>query len=196
MSEVVSSAGTRERVVTATLELFRRQGYNGTSLKDITRVSGATTGSIYHFFPGGKDALTAEVLRESGHGYGEFVELIVRSASDPVAGLADAFAGAAQLLVDTDFIDPCPIGAVAREVANTNDELRQIAAEVIADWQRRFVGILVEVGAEESAARRLAALVVASIEGGFVMARASRSVEAFSAVGAEVVDAVARAVEL
>ena len=51
--------GTRERIVTATNELFRRRGYNGTSLKDVTVASGATTGSLYHFFPGGKAELAA-----------------------------------------------------------------------------------------------------------------------------------------
>jgi AcrR family transcriptional regulator len=46
-------AGTKERIVGTTGELFRRQGYTGTGLKQIVAEAAAPFGSIYHFFPGG-----------------------------------------------------------------------------------------------------------------------------------------------
>ena len=71
---------TRDRIIVATNELFRRQGYNGTSLSQISKASGATIGSIYHFFPGGKEALAVAVVDATGEVYRELFESIVAEA--------------------------------------------------------------------------------------------------------------------
>lgn len=41
---------TRQKILTATLTLFLDKGYDSVSIADIRAASGATTGSIYHFF--------------------------------------------------------------------------------------------------------------------------------------------------
>ena len=55
------ATGTRERILDASTELFRRQGYAGTGLKSVVDKAGAPFGSLYHHFPGGKDQLGAGV---------------------------------------------------------------------------------------------------------------------------------------
>ena len=52
-------AATRDRIVDASAELFRRQGYNATGVKQIVTEAQAPFGSLYHFFPGGKEQLAA-----------------------------------------------------------------------------------------------------------------------------------------
>ncbi len=44
---------TKERILDSTAELFRRQGYAGTGMKQIAAEAAAPFGSVYHFFPGG-----------------------------------------------------------------------------------------------------------------------------------------------
>ena len=102
--------GTRDRIIAATNELFRRTGYNATSLSQISKASGATIGSIYHFFPGGKDALTVEVIRSTGLAYRDLFTLMMDQAPDVPSGFAAFFDGAADVLVESDYLDPCPIG--------------------------------------------------------------------------------------
>ena len=51
----------RNELLDRAVELFRRQGFNATSLSQIVAASESTTGSVYHFFPGGKDELTADL---------------------------------------------------------------------------------------------------------------------------------------
>ena len=53
----------------STAELFRRQGYAGTGLKQILADANAPFGSLYHFFPGGKEQLGAETILASGRLY-------------------------------------------------------------------------------------------------------------------------------
>lgn len=183
MAQATSSVNTRERILAAANELFRRQGFNGTSLSQIVKTSASTTGSVYHFFPGGKDELTAEVLRTSGQAYGDLVELIIRAALDPAAGMHDAFESAAEMLSGTDFIDPCPIGTIAREVASTHEPLREVASQVMQNWVDMLVAIYVEAGIPPARALPLATMSIATIEGAFIMARTHRDTAQWLAAG-------------
>ena len=61
------TTSTRERIVRPQhLELFRRQGYAATGLKAILAASDAPYGSLYHFFPGGKEELGVAALHAGG----------------------------------------------------------------------------------------------------------------------------------
>jgi len=183
MVKEAPTAGTRDRIVNATHELFRVQGYNRTSLSQVVAKSEATTGSVYHFFPRGKAELAGAVLRSSGAAYGELVELVFAAAGDPAVAISDTFASAALVIVESDYIDPCPISTVAAEVANTDEVLRLVGAEVMQGWIDSISGFFVEAGADAPRAKTLATLVVSTIEGAFMIARATRDVEPFLATG-------------
>jgi len=71
---------TRSRILDASSELFRRQGYSGTGLKAVVAASDAAYGSLYHFFPGGKEELGAATLRAGGVVYRDLVERSSRMA--------------------------------------------------------------------------------------------------------------------
>src|SRR3954471_14779355 len=162
-------ADTRDRFLTATNESFRRRGYNGTSLKHVTAAASAPTGSLYHFFPGGKDELAAEVITTSGAAYRELFEAIGGAAAGPEAAVTDFFDGAAAVLEETDFIDPCPIGTVAREVASTNEPLRVATERVFSSWIESAATHLAAAGVARDESERLALTIVAALEGGFVL---------------------------
>ena len=177
------AVGTRDRIVTATAELFRRQGYNGTGLKQVTTAAGAPFGSLYHHFPGGKEELAEEVLRTSGAAYGALFELVADAAADPVSAITDFFDGAAAVLEETGYLDACPIGTVALEVASTNDRLRRATHDVFESWIAACAARLVDEGVEPERARELATALVAGVEGGFMLSRAARSPEPMRTTG-------------
>ncbi len=88
-------------------------------MKQIVAEANAPFGSLYHFFPGGKSELGEEVIRRSGQMYRELFEEIADQAPDLAGGVEDFFAGAAEVLRQTDYEDACPIATVALEVAST-----------------------------------------------------------------------------
>lgn len=184
---------TRDRIIVATNELFRRHGYNGTSLSQISDAADATIGSIYHFFPGGKEALAVAVVDTTGAVYRELFESIAAEASDPAAAYVDFFAGAAAVLEESDFIDPCPIGGVAREVANTSEALRESANKAFDSWIAAGREHLTEAGVPEDVAHELATIFVATVEGMFVLSRTQRSTTPLAAAGAQLAALVERA---
>lgn len=184
---------TRQRIVTATAELFRHRGFRGTALKDITRAAGATTGSVYHFFPGGKAELARVVVIETGAAYQELFELIAGAAGSAAAAVGDFFDGAADVLAQSGYLDVCPIGAVAREVASTDDELREATAQVFDAWTKAAAARLRADGIDTRTARELALVVVALLEGGFTLARAHHDAAVLRRLGRQARSLVAAA---
>lgn len=185
---------TRERIITATNELFRRQGFHATSLKQISTASGATIGSIYHFFPGGKEELGVAVIDVTGAVYRELFESIVDEHDDPADAYRQFCLAAGVALVESDYLDPCPIGGIAREVANTSQPLRLAAERAFASWIRAATDHLVAAGAPPDVARQLATVFVATVEGLFVLSRTQRSTAPLAAAGEQLAALVARAI--
>lgn len=97
--------------------------------------------------------------------------------------MADFFDGAALVLEETDYIDPCPIGTVAREVASTNDRLRGTANAVFVSWVEAASEMFENEGLTDSDAVDLATTVVAALEGGFILARTRRDGDLLRVIG-------------
>jgi AcrR family transcriptional regulator len=176
---------TRDRILYATAELFRRQGYNGTGLKQVVAEADAPFGSLYHHFPGGKAELGDEVIRKAG----AFFQALVVAVYDEASGSAEdavraVFKGAGETLEATDYEDACPIATVALEVASTDDRLRRATADVFEQWT---VALTERLGDRDQALA-----VIAALEGAFVLCRASRSTEPMRAAGAMAAALVAR----
>lgn len=184
---------TRERIIDTTAELFRRQGYTGTGMKQIATEAAAPFGSLYHFFPGGKQALGCEVIRTSGRLYTQLFAVIASQAPDVLTAVGDFFAGAAATLQETGYADACPIATVALEVASTDEPLREATAEVFTEWIDGATGYFVLAGIPRPVARELAFTMLCLLEGAFLFSRAMRSTESLQVAGDVAVAAVRRA---
>jgi AcrR family transcriptional regulator len=182
--------GTRDRIVTASAELFRVQGYNGTGVKQIVTEAKAPFGSLYHFFPGGKEQLGAEVIRWSGGMYGQLLPVIFDPAPDLVTAVENFFDGAAWHLRETDYEDACPIATVALEVSSVSEPLREACAEVFESWVDAAARRFADAGIDAERARELAITMFAALEGAFVLCRALRDTEPLAIAGRQVADAV------
>lgn len=86
---------TKMSSIVAVNELFRCHGYKGTSLSKISEASGATVGPIYHFFPGGNEALGVAVIETTGSIYRELFEAIMADSADPADAFRQFFAATA-----------------------------------------------------------------------------------------------------
>lgn len=56
----------RERIINAASDLFQTYGYSAVGLNAIVDASGAPKGSLYYYFPGGKEELALESVRLAG----------------------------------------------------------------------------------------------------------------------------------
>jgi AcrR family transcriptional regulator len=187
---------TRARLLAVTAELFQRQGYNGTSMKQIIDGAEATTGSLYHFFPGGKDDLATEVILTSGAAYLAMFQAIASLDNiTPANAMTMLFDGASATLEGSDFVDACPIFTVAHEVASANEPLRMACEQVFADWMKTATLLFRNAGVDSKRAKNLAATVVASIGGAFILARTARNANLMRSIGRDVASVVQQATD-
>jgi AcrR family transcriptional regulator len=183
-------SNTRDRILESSAELFRRQGYSATGVKQIVTAAQAPFGSLYHFFPGGKEELGAEAIRLSGARYELLIPAVFEPAPDLVTGVRNFFAGAAEHLRETDYADACPIATVALEVSSSSEILRRACAEVFDSWIAAGRELHESAGLTPEQARQLTIAMVSALEGAFVLARALRSTEPLEVAGELVADAV------
>lgn len=169
------STPTRERILYAAAELFRRQGYAGTGLNQIVAEAQAPFGSLYHHFPGGKQQLAENVIRAGGTFFQQLVTAVYDAEANPEAAVRAVFRGAAETLMATDFQDACPIATIALDVASTSDPLRRATAKVFEQWTTALT--------ERLDNHDHALAVLAALEGAFVLCRAQRTTAPMLAAG-------------
>jgi AcrR family transcriptional regulator len=169
---------TPERLIESTRELLWERGYVGTSPKAIQEHAGAGQGSMYHHFKGKPDLAlaairrTAEELRAAAEG--------VLSAPGSPYERVEAY-----LRRERDVLRGCPVGRLTMDPdVIASAELRAPVDETI-DWLRERLAGIVEEGKEQGQfapsldAEEIAATILATVQGGYVLARASGSPAAF-----------------
>jgi AcrR family transcriptional regulator len=171
---------TSERLVDATRELLWERGYTGTSPKAIQQRAGAGQGSMYHHFAGKPDLALAAIRRTAEE---------MRAAAERVlGGEGTAYARVeAYLRRERDVLRGCPVGRLTMDPDVIADDALRAPVDETLDWLRgRLAGILREGVASGEFDRsldpeRTAAAVVATVQGGYVLARASGSAAPFGA---------------
>ncbi|UNT00584.1 TetR/AcrR family transcriptional regulator [Streptomyces tubbatahanensis] len=174
---------TDERIALAMAELLRKQGYAATGIKQLARAAGAPTGSLYHHFKGGKREIAAAALRRTGAAYIQLLPLLLDAHDDLAAGIEALFAEAAEDMRGTGWANMCPVGTVTAETADTEPELREVAAEVMGTWVEAGSRYFTARGLAETDSRTVVFAVLSALEGAFILARGLRSPEPFHAAG-------------
>jgi AcrR family transcriptional regulator len=184
---------TRTRLVDSGAELFSRQGYAATGVKQIVTAAKAPFGSMYHHFPGGKEELGAEAIRASGAIYEQLVPLVFGPAPDLVAGVRAFFAGAAAHLAESGYEDACPIATVTLETASSSEPMRAASHDVFEAWITTGLPYYTAAGLSDDIAREQIVSLICALEGAFLLARAARTTEALQVAGELVAAATERA---
>lgn len=168
-------AETKVRLLESAADLFSRQGFGATGIKAVLAAAEAPYGSLYHFFPGGKQELGAAALTYGGERYRELLESVYPVDADVVEATADSFVRAAKLLEETDYGYACPIATIALEVANNDELMRTAAADAFESWLEVLQERFTTAGMTAERAREVAEEVFCLIEGAVLLSRTTRS---------------------
>lgn len=179
-------SAARGQIIEATCELLELQGYHATGLNQIVKESGSPKGSLYHYFPGGKDELTAEALQHVG-------QIVLRRIHDGLAEYDNAIEAVRRFIVSvahnverSGFRAGGPITTVAMETAATNERLRAVCEQIYSGWRDAFAARLMADGYAAPRAARLAAVIIAAIEGGIILCRTGQDTKPLEDVALEV----------
>lgn len=159
----------REALLTAAGHLLRRRGYAATTAADVLAGAGATNGSLYHHFPGGKQELARAALDAAG----EHVEAGLRAAlarAPEVATAVERWVGELVTALEEDPLDGCPVAPTAVEAAALGEALRVSAADAFARWTSALAEAL-EPALGPVAATARARVLLSTIEGALLLDR-------------------------
>lgn len=166
----------RADVLPVLAELFREHGFDGASLSLIGERTGLGKGSLYHFFPGGKEEMATAVLAEIEIWFERSVFAPLRNEHNPRSGITRMFDA-----VDAYFQSGrriCLVGAFALD--GTRDYFAQAIRKYFDTWTVTLAQALMRRGMAKPRARDLAEETVAAIQGALVLGRALQDATVFS----------------
>ncbi|EFG46570.1 transcriptional regulator, TetR family [Brevibacterium mcbrellneri ATCC 49030] len=171
---------TRRRLLDATQDLLWERGYAATSPKDILSRAAAGQGSMYHHFSGKQD-LAVAALEASATAMRDDVDALLRGEGTATERLV------AYLERQRDSLRGCRMGRMTydADVLSTPELLQPVSATLA--WLVETIGAVVSEGIDagefssETDAHQLASMVVATVQGGYVLARAQQDPAEFDA---------------
>lgn len=178
MKPTTKSENTRQYIVESTSAIFNKKGYAGTALSDLTDATRLSKGSIYGNFEN-KEAVAIAAFEYNV----SQVQQLIRSKVNEVSGYKDKLLAHAQVyhsFENTPFPDGgCPLMNTATEADDTSEVLREKASGGIMAW-RDNLSALIEKGIsvhefnEDTNSNQTATAIIALIEGGMMMSKATR----------------------
>lgn len=186
----------RERMVYSAAQLIRTQGVSGTGMREVVEHASAPRGSLQHYFPGGKDQLVREAVTWAGSFAAARVKRCAQQAPTPSGLLAGMVGQWRDQFREDGFAAGCPLVATTADVVAANKKLRDAVKDGFETWLEPVAESLRDMGVPEERCRTLALLMISSLEGAIVLARAQEDVAPLDAVVHELgplLDAAVRA---
>ncbi|MFF8875574.1 TetR/AcrR family transcriptional regulator [Streptomyces massasporeus] len=184
-------------MVFSAAQLIRRDGVASTGMREVAETAAAPRGSLQHYFPGGKTQLVDEAVGWAGGYAADRVARFLASLPEPTpSGL---FAAMVRQWTDeyeaAGFAGGCPVAAATVDCAESVPSTRKAASAAFATWTGAVARALNGMGVPEERTGALATLMISSLEGSILFARAEQDVRALTTVARElgpVLDAAVR----
>ena len=168
---------TRDRMIKAAVNALGRRGVAGMSFTEILDESGASRGSIYHHFPGGKNQLVAEAAARTGRDVQ--ANLAALQADNPVT-VVESFLALARSVIEASGPGiGSAIAAVTFASGEAAASLRDVAAAAFASWTSTLADRLTASGLAPDTAADVATTLLGLLEGTRVLCRAAGSLAPF-----------------
>jgi AcrR family transcriptional regulator len=169
-------------MIQATEMLLRESGLSGAGIKQLVARSKAPVGSVYHFFPGGKTQIVTETLQVHSAKVVRLFEGAFRDTAVPLpARLRALFRMAAKGFDASGGDKSCAIAGVTLDLRAGDRSLRQVCDASFTQWVDVIASHLPWPDVETR--RSFATMVVVSLEGAFILARAGKAGDAFTTAG-------------
>lgn len=166
---------TRDLIIETACDLLESQGFHATGLNQIVKESGAPKGSLYHYFPAGKDAIAEAAIVRAGRTVAERITAGLESSDNPAEAVRCFVLRIAEQVEASGYASGGPLTTVAMETATTNERLNHACRAAYSRLQSAFEAKLVQAEFPETQAQQLATFITASIEGGIILCRTYHS---------------------
>ncbi|EGW40936.1 TetR/AcrR family transcriptional regulator [Desulfosporosinus sp. OT] len=165
---------TKDILIEVASQLFRIRGYDGVGLNDIIEESGIPKGSLYHYFPKGKEELAIVAINHTKEAVTSEIQKILARFEDPIKALQAHILQLSEHFGELD-ISGLPIGTIAAEKYSTSEPIRIACQSAFEDWQSTYVNKLLESGYSEQQSKDLSIVINAMVEGGILLSLTTKN---------------------
>src|SRR5713101_5266977 len=183
-SDMRKGEQTRQEIIRKAAPIFNQRGYDGAALSDLMRATGLEKGGIYRHFSS-KEALAAEAF---DYAWRETFDARIHDL-DAIPNTVDRLKQLVANFVERRGIIPggCPLLNTAVDTDDGNSVLRERARKALRGWRSYLISMIrAGIKAREIRpkidAKKLATLIISSLEGAVMVYRLDRSEEALRAV--------------
>lgn len=175
----------KEDILLAGIDVMKRQGYNGTSVKDIVDAAGVPKGSFYNYFDS-KESFALDAIEHTAACNFVYSQGILSNQSKkPLARLEEYFSAGIDCACDSEFKVGCFLGNMCQEMSDTSDSIRNKLKFVLSNQSGLIAKVIEEHQTEERRsapdAKTTAEFLFNAWEGSLMRAKAAESKEPFEA---------------
>ena len=160
---------TRDKILNSAHKLFYERGFNGTSIDDILKDAGLNKGSLYHLFKGKKEVLLAVIAERIAYNLEQKYKDIA-TVENPLQYLQHKL-----LTTDNfDFKHGCALNNLVQEMSPVDADIAKALLKVYNDLEHYYFLALREESMSDEEKKSLAKMIVATVEGAIMAAKAAQ----------------------
>ena len=166
---------TRDLFIERTQGLLLRNGDLNVSLSTVLDACGANKGSLYHFFPNGKDELLIAAMERQAECAISSSRSILSDSKSTGEAITRLVKSLVSMLESENCPDFMPFSAAGAVSHQAGVPLRQVCAKALDSLQSLYFQSLRSEGVPTKLSKSLSSLIVSTIEGALLQSRTQQT---------------------
>ena len=185
-SKLTEERSSKDILTEVASRLFRLRGYYGVGLNDIIEESGIPKGSLYHYFPGGKEELAIDAIKHSKSIVSNEIQEVFLRIKDPIKAFQAHIIQLSEYIEENGHLLGLSIGTIAGEKHSTSEPIRLACQSAFLGWQSIYMNKILAMGFNEQQSKDLSIMIHALIEGGILLSLTEKSGKSLQVIARQI----------
>jgi TetR/AcrR family transcriptional repressor of lmrAB and yxaGH operons len=169
---------SREKILKTAARLFQLKGYNATGLNEILKESGAPKGSLYYYFPNGKEELALESIKLASESIQAKIRTTLGKYSNPIESIQCIIKNMIEDMNEEGKFQDFSISLLALETYLSSEPLREACKQAFTLLENLYAEKLIEGGVNKEKAKELSIVINLMVEGAITVSVTKKDVTA------------------
>ena len=164
-----ADTSTKQLFIHTASFLFANKGYHATGINEILKQSHAPKGSLYYYFPEGKEQLADEALQSAAKQIFTDIESALNGETDIIKAMQNHLLHIAQRIEEDMFQPTVSISLIALETFSSSEKLRKRCEQIFSHMEEIYIDCLEKSNYTPEMANFIAQTMVMLTEGAITL---------------------------